>query len=111
MKNRLAKLSHLTIHGRSQKSPRTTLPELLGKTDNDALRPAYVGEAIRVLILHFANEPGPVGEHVRNDSVDVIDGEHDAADAQRVHRCVYRSKPDGGGRVELVQLNALPVGS
>ncbi len=34
-----------------------------------------------------------------------------AADAQRVHRCVHGPKPDRVGRVELVQLNALPVGS
>jgi hypothetical protein len=52
-----------------------------------------------------------VGAHARNDSVDVFDGEHDATEAQRVHRCVHRTKPDRVGRVELVQLNALPIGS
>ncbi len=46
---------------------------------------------------------------MRNDSVDVIDGEHDATDAQRVHRRVHGPKPDRVGRVELVQLNALPI--
>ena len=40
-------------------------------------------------MLHFANELGPVRAHVRNESVDVIDGKHDATDAQRVHRRVY----------------------
>jgi hypothetical protein len=52
-----------------------------------------------------------VGAHARNDTVDVIDGEHDATDAQRVHRCVHRPQPDRVGRVELVQLNALTIGS
>src|SRR5204863_9811415 len=44
-------------------------------------------------------------------SVDVLDGEHDATDAQRVHRRVHGPKPDRVGCVELVQLNALPIGS
>src|SRR5918993_1110278 len=54
------------------------LAELLGKPDNDALRSADVGQPVRVLVLHFANELGPVGAHARNDSVDVINGEHNA---------------------------------
>jgi hypothetical protein len=54
----------------------------------------------------FANELGPVGAHARNDLVDVIDGEHDATEAQRVHRRVHGPKPDCVGRVELVQLDA-----
>src|SRR5947207_2108463 len=82
------------------------LAELLGKRDDDALRPADIGQPVRVLVLHFANELGPVGAHVRDDSVKTIDGEHDATEAQRVHR----PKPDGARRVELVQLDALPVG-
>src|SRR5205823_7645358 len=35
----------------------------------------------------------------------------DATDPQRAHRRVHGPKPDRVGRVELVQLNALPVGS
>ena len=52
-----------------------------------------------------------MGSHARYDSVDVIDGEHDATESQRVHRRVHGPKADRVGRVELVQLNALPVGS
>jgi len=33
-----------------------------------------------------------VGAQARNDSVDVIDGEHDASNAQRVHRRVHGPK-------------------
>jgi hypothetical protein len=44
--------------------------------------------------------------YARNDIVDVLDGEHDATEAQRVHRRVDGSKPDRVGRVELVQLDA-----
>ena len=52
--------------------------ELFGKADNDALWPADVGQTVCVLVLHLTNELSPVFEHVRNDSVNVIDGEHDA---------------------------------
>src|SRR3954468_1607239 len=55
---------------------RHALAELLGKGDDDALRPAYVGQAVRVLVSHFANELGPVGAQPCNHTVDVIDGEH-----------------------------------
>src|SRR6266568_9049934 len=81
--------------------------ELLAQSDDDAFRPADVAKPIRVLILdHFAYQLGPVGEHARDDSVDVFDGEHDATDAQRVHRRVHGPKPDRVGRVELVELDA-----
>jgi hypothetical protein len=33
----------------------------------------------------LADELGPVGAHARKDSVDVIDGEHDATDARRIY--------------------------
>src|SRR5215470_3259614 len=39
-------------------------------------------------------------EHI----IDVVDGEHDATYAQRVHRRVLRFRSDHRGRVELVQL-------
>src|SRR5215471_8939047 len=64
------------------------LPNFLREPDDDALRAANVGQAIRVLVPHFADERGPVGAQARNDIVDVIDGEHDATEAQRVHRRV-----------------------
>src|SRR2546421_8719780 len=83
------------------------LADLLAQSDDDAFRPADVAKPIRVLILHhFAYQLGPVGEQARDDSVDVFDGEHDATDAQRVHRRVHGSKPDRVGRVELVELDA-----
>src|SRR5207249_6861017 len=83
------------------------LADLLAQSDDDAFRPADVAKPIRVLVLHhFAYQLGPVGEQARDDSVDVFDGEHDATDAQRVHRRVHRPKPDRVGRVELVELDA-----
>src|SRR3954470_10955229 len=87
------------------------LAELLGKCDDDALRSADVGWPVRVAILHFANELGPVGAHARYHNIDFINGEHNATDAQRVYRRFDGPKPDRVGRVELVQLNALPIGS
>src|SRR5213596_576126 len=81
--------------------------ELLVQSDDDAFRPADVAKPIRVLVLHhLAYQLGPVGEQARDDSVDVFDGEHDATDAQRVHRRVHGPKPDRVGRVELVELDA-----
>jgi len=55
--------------------------------------------------------PAPLGALARYDSVDIIHGEHDATDGQRIHRFVHEPKPDRVGRVELVQFNALPIGS
>jgi hypothetical protein len=34
----------------------------------------------------IADELGPVGAQARDDVLDVVDGEHDAPDTQRVHR-------------------------
>ena len=48
----------------------------------------------------------PWAQQARDDSVDVFDGEHDATDAQRVHRRVHGPAPDRVGRVELVELDA-----
>src|SRR5437879_518192 len=82
------------------------LPELLGKRDDDALRAADVGEPIRVLVWHyFADQFGAAGEQARDDVVDVIDGEHDAADPECVHRSVRGPSSDRLRRVELVQLD------
>src|SRR5436305_9952285 len=83
------------------------LADLLAQSDDDAFRPADVAKPIRVLVLHhFAYQLGSVGEQARDDGVDVLDGEHDATDAQRVHRRVHRPGPDRVGRVELVELDA-----
>ena len=85
----------------------TRLADLLVQSDDDAFRPADVAKPIRVLVLHhFAYQLGAVGEQARDDSVDVFDGEHDATDAERVHRRVHGPKPDRVGRVELVELGA-----
>jgi len=46
-----------------------------------------------------------------NDSVDIIDGEHNTPDAQRIHRCIHRPKSDRVRRVELVQFYPLPIRS
>src|SRR5437016_10688680 len=83
------------------------LAGLLAQSDDDACRTSDVAKPIRVLVLHhLAYQLGPVGEQARDDSVDAFDGEHDAADAQRVHRRVHGPKPDRVGRVELVELDA-----
>ena len=85
--------SRSRLYSASRVSVGTALAQLLGKRDNDALRPADVGSAGYVssyCISH--NQLGPVGAHARHDSVDVIDGEHDATDAQRVHRRVHGPK-------------------
>jgi hypothetical protein len=58
------------------------LRELLGQPDDDALGAADVGEPIRVLVLHhFTDQFGAVGKQARDHVIDVIDGEHDAADS------------------------------
>lgn len=46
----------------------------------------------------------------RHHNVDFINGEHNSTDAQCVDRRVHRPKSDRIGRVELIQLNTLPVG-
>src|SRR5947208_15528135 len=82
------------------------LAELLGKPDNDALGAADVAEPIRVLVLHhFADQFGAVGAQARDDDVDVIDGQRDAADPECVHRNVLGPSSDRFRRVELVQLD------
>lgn len=55
--------------------------QLLGKPDDDAFRPADVGEPVRVSVLHLADEFGAVGLHVRYDSIYFVDSKHEAAQA------------------------------
>src|SRR5687768_18074266 len=82
------------------------LDEFLGQPNDDALRTADVGEPIRVLVLHhFADQFGTVGKQARDDIVDVIDGEHDAADPECVHWRVLGLSSDRFRRMELVQLD------
>src|SRR6185437_4498159 len=67
------------------------LADLLTQSDDDAFRPADVREPIGVPVLHhFAYQLGPVGEQASDHGVDVFDREHDATNAQRVHRRVHR---------------------
>src|SRR5437762_4029940 len=80
--------------------------ELLGQSDDDALRATQEAEPVDVLVLRdLADEFGTVAAQAGNDVVDVVDGEHDAAYAQRVRRRAFRLGSDRRRRVELRQLN------
>src|SRR5688572_31093485 len=62
-------------------------PELLGQSDDDALRTTHEAEPVDVLVLrNLADEFGTVVAQPGNDVVDVVESEHDAAYAQRVRR-------------------------
>src|ERR671923_2815417 len=79
--------------------------ELLGQSDDDALRATQEAEPVDVLVLrHLADEFGTVAAQAGNDVVDVVDSEHDAAYAQRVRRRAFRLGSDRRRRVELRQL-------
>src|SRR5207247_3750083 len=54
---------------------------------------------------HFADQFGAVGKQARDVVVDVIEGEHEAADPEFVHRSVLGPSSDRFRRVELVQLD------
>src|SRR3954451_6038717 len=80
--------------------------ELLGQSDDDALRATQEAEPVDVLVLRdLADEFAAVAAQAGNDVVDVVDREHDAADAQRVRRRSFRLGSDRRRRVELRQLN------
>src|SRR3712207_6334268 len=80
--------------------------ELLGQSDDDALRATQEAEPVDVLVLRdLADEFGTVAAQAGNDVVDVVDSEHDAAYAQRVRRRAFRLGSDRRRRVELRQLN------
>src|SRR3954469_23620653 len=80
--------------------------ELLGHSDDDALRATQEAEPVEVLVLRdLADELRTVAAQAGDDVVDVVDGEHDAADAQRVRRRGLRLGSDRGGCVELRQLD------
>ena len=70
------------------------------------VRATQEAEPVDVLVLRdLADELATVAAQAGDDVVDVVDGEHDAADAQRVHRRVLRLRPDRRRRVELRQLD------
>jgi hypothetical protein len=80
--------------------------ELFGQSDNDALGAADEAEPVGVLVLgDLADELGAVVAEAGDDIVDVVDGEHDAADAEGVRRGVFRLGSDGRWGVELRQLH------
>src|SRR5215211_2756803 len=86
-------------------APMEVSAELLGQSDDDALRATQEAEPVDVLVLRdLADEFGTVAAQAGNDVVDVVDSEHDAADAQRVRRRVFRVGSDRRRRVELRQL-------
>src|SRR4051794_11049261 len=82
------------------------LRELLGQSDDDALRATQKAEAVDVLVLRdLADELGTVAAQAGDDVVDVVDSEHDATYAECVRRRAFRLGSDRRRRVELRQLN------
>src|SRR5215213_5117478 len=80
--------------------------ERLGQSDDDALRATQEAEPVDVLVLRdLADELGAVAAQAGDDIVDVVDSEHDAANAQRVRRREVRLGSDRRRTVELRQLN------
>ena len=64
-----------------------------------------VTEPVHILVLHhLADKFGALLLRAGNDFVDVFDGEHDATDAQCVHRCVCRLSTDCRWPMEFRQL-------
>jgi hypothetical protein len=61
-------------------APMEVSAELLGQSDDDALRATQEAEPVDVLVLRdLADEFGTVAAQAGNDVVDVVDSEHDAA--------------------------------
>src|ERR671911_657336 len=80
--------------------------ELLGQSDDDALGATQEAEPIAVLVLRdLADDFATVAAQARNDVVDVVDSEHDAAYAQRVRRREFRLGSDRRRRVKPRQLD------
>src|ERR1700704_5808139 len=85
--------------------------QLLGQSDDDALRATQEADPVDVLVLRdLVEEFGAVAAQAGNDIVDVVDSEHDAAYAQRVRRRVFRLGSDRRRRVELRQLKPAVAG-
>src|SRR6188474_1330559 len=91
---------------RPRPAPMEVSAELLGQSDDDALRATQKAEPVAVVVLRdLADEFGTVAAQAGNDIVDVVDSEHDAAYAQRVRRRAFRLGSYRRRRVELRQLN------
>ena len=72
--------------------------DLFGQGDDDARGAAEVAEPVDGLVLgHLAEEFGAVGAQPGDGVVDVVDGEHDSMQAQRVGRRVLRLGADAAG--------------
>src|SRR6266496_463414 len=79
--------------------------DLFGQSDDDARGAAEVAEPEDALVLrHLAEEFSAVGAQAGDGVVDVVDGEHDAMQAQRVGRRVLRLGAGRRGGVVLGQL-------
>src|SRR5215510_12071807 len=86
-------------------SCRLASADLFGQGDDNARGTAEVAEPEDALVLrHLAEEFGAVGTQAGDGVVDVVDGEHDAMQAQRVGRRVLRLGADRRGGVVLRQL-------
>src|SRR4051812_14186577 len=95
-----------TQQGSASARSRRFSAELLGESDDDAVRATQEAEPVDVLVLRdLADELGAVAAQAGDDVVDVVDSEHDAANAQRVRWRDLRLGPDRRRRVELRQLN------
>lgn len=69
----------------------TVSPNPLCQCDEDALGAAEVAEALDLLVLrHLAKEFGTMLLQAGKDVIDVSDGKHDAIEAQRPGRRVFR---------------------
>ncbi len=81
--------------------------EFLGQPDDDAFGAAHIAEAVLVFVLgDFVHEFSAVGAEAVEDFVDIVDGKHDTADPQGVHRRFLESVAGGLGRDEFRELNA-----
>src|SRR5262252_2491529 len=79
--------------------------DLFGQGDDDARGAAEIAEPEDALVLrHLAEEFGPVGAQAGDGIVDVVDGEHDAMQTQRVGRRALRLGAYRRGDVVLGQL-------
>jgi hypothetical protein len=84
--------------------PRSADP--LGQSDEEALGATHEAEPVDVLVLRdLPDELGTVAAQAGDDVVQVVDGEHDAPQTQRVRRRVLRLDPDRRRGVELRQLD------
>src|ERR1051326_5888357 len=83
------------------------LAEPLRESNENAFRTTNVTEQVYVFVLNYlSNEFSTVGLQTGKDFFEILNGEHDAAHTQRVHRCIQldagRHRP-----LELRQLKSI----